>query len=84
MLTFFLFFQIVGWVGTALVLTAFLLVSLKKAEGDSIWYQGLNIVGPSFLIASFAYQGAWPGVGLNTVWIIISVFSLARRNHAVH
>ena len=39
-----------GWIGTGLYLVAYALVSLKKVEGDSLLYQGINIVAGVLLI----------------------------------
>ena len=42
--------DILGWIGTGLYLVAYALVSLKKVEGDSLLYQGINIVAGVLLI----------------------------------
>jgi hypothetical protein len=68
-----------GWTGTVLYLIAYGLVSLKKVEGDSVLYQGINILAGVLLIANTFYWRAYPSLGLNAAWIGIAVFTLGRK-----
>lgn len=70
--------DVVGWIGAALLLGAYALVSTKRVEGDSIAYQTLNLLGSAFLIVNSAYYGAYPSVGVNVIWIGIAVFAILR------
>lgn len=70
--------DILGWIGAALLLGAYALVSTKTLEGDSVAYQGLNLLGSAFLIVNSAYYGAFPSVGVNVVWIGIAIFAILR------
>jgi len=70
--------DILGWVGATLLLGAYVLVSSKRLEGDSLAYQLLNLAGSALLIVNSAYYGAYPSVGVNVVWIGIAVFTIAR------
>jgi len=70
--------DVLGWIGAALLLGAYALVSTRKVEGDSITYQLLNLLGSALLIVNSAYYGAYPSVGVNVVWIGIAVFAIAR------
>jgi hypothetical protein len=75
-----------GWIGTVLYLVAYALVSLKKVEGDSFLYQGINIVAGILLIINTYYWRAYPSLGLNAAWIGIAFFTLgskylARKSH---
>jgi hypothetical protein len=71
--------DILGWTGTALYLVAYALVSLKKAEGDSTLYQGMNIVAGMLLIVNTLYWKAYPSLGLNAAWIGIALITLGRK-----
>jgi hypothetical protein len=71
----------VGWVGVAALLAAYVLVSTKRMEGDSMEYQLLNLAGAALLIANSFYYGAYPSVGVNVIWIGIAVFALVRKKH---
>ena len=71
--------DILGWCGALFVLLAYALVSTRRVEGDSLWYQSLNIAGASLLLANTAYEGAYPSSFVNVVWIGIAIFALRRR-----
>ncbi len=70
--------DIAGWIGAALLLGAYALVSTRKLDGDSVSYQLLNLLGSALLIINSFYYGAYPSVGVNVVWIGIAVFSITR------
>ena len=74
--------DVLGWVGTVLYLTAYGLISLKKVEGDSVLYQGINLVAGILMIVNTYYWHAYPSLGLNVVWLGIAVFALARKYRA--
>lgn len=70
--------DVLGWIGAALLLGAYALVSTNKLEGDSVVYQLLNLLGSAFLIVNSAYYGAYPSVGVNVLRIGIAVTSIVR------
>lgn len=74
-----LLIDIVGWVGAAVLLLAYGLVSTRKSEGDSAFYQLLNLAGSALLMMNSFYYGAYPSSGVNIVWIGIALFTLMRR-----
>lgn len=74
-----LLIDILGWSGSILYLFAYALVSLKKAEGDSFFYQGINILAGILLIIYTLYLGAYATTGLNAVWVAVGLFTLGRK-----
>ena len=74
-----LLIDILGWVGTILYLVAYALVSMKKVEGDSILYQGMNIAAGTLLVINTLYLRAYPSAGLNVAWIGIGMVTLGRK-----
>ena len=71
--------QILGWTGSVLFLLAYALVSLKKTDGDSILYQGMNIVaGVLLVIYTFSLE-VYATTGLNAVWVAIGLFTLGSK-----
>ncbi|MGI8848761.1 MAG: CBU_0592 family membrane protein [Pyrinomonadaceae bacterium] len=68
--------EIIGWSGTFLLLTAYVLVSFKKLEGDSVKYQIMNMVAGLCLVTNTLYHGAYPPSFLNAVWSIIAVIAI--------
>ena len=73
--------DILGWVGVILFLVAYVLVSIRKVEGDSLTYQVMNIVAGILLVANSLYYHAMPSVGVNAAWIGIGAFTLGRKMH---
>jgi hypothetical protein len=71
--------NILGWTGSVLYLLAYALVSLKKAEADSILYQGMNIFAGILLVIYTVSLGAYATTALNTVWVAIGIFTLGRK-----
>jgi phosphatidylserine synthase len=74
-----LLINILGWTGSLLYLLAYALVSMKKTEGDSVLYQGMNIVAGAFLVIYTLSLGAYATTGLNAVWVAIGLFTLGRK-----
>jgi len=71
--------NILGWTGSVLYLLAYALVSAKKTEGDSLLYQGINIVAGIFLVIYTLSLQAYATTGLNAVWVGIGLFTLGRK-----
>jgi hypothetical protein len=74
--------NVLGWVGTVLYLVAYALISSRKVEGDSLLYQGMNIVAGFLLVANTFYWKAYPSLALNVVWIGIGLFTLGRKRYS--
>ena len=71
--------DILGWIGAILFLCAYALVSLKRVEGDSLFYQGINILAGIFLVVNTVYWKAYPSAALNLAWIGVAIFTLGRK-----
>lgn len=74
-----LLINILGWTGSVLYLLAYALVSLRKTEGDSPLYQGMNIFAGVLLVIYTFSLGAYATTGLNVVWAVIGIFTLTRK-----
>lgn len=74
-----LFIDILGWTGSILSLLAYALVSAKKTAGDSLLYQGMNILAGVLLIIYTLALGAYATTGLNAVWTAIGILTLGRK-----
>jgi hypothetical protein len=74
-----LLINVLGWTGSILYLLAYALVSAKKAEGDSLVYQGMNILAGLLLVIYTFSLGAYATTGLNLVWVAIGLITLGRK-----
>lgn len=70
-------FEVIGWVGTVLLISAYFLLSIGKIPNGRT-YQLFNLFGSIGLLVNGAVHGAWPSVILNVVWSAIGVFSLIQ------
>lgn len=71
--------NILGWTGSILYLLAYALVSAKKTQGDSLLYQGINILAGTLLVIYTLRLGAYATTGLNAVWVVIGLLTLGRK-----
>ncbi|HEY5721720.1 MAG TPA: hypothetical protein VIT45_05310 [Allosphingosinicella sp.] len=67
-----------GWTGAALILLAYLLLSMGRLTGQSAVYQAMNLVGAAGFTINGWWHGALPSASLNVVWGLIGAFALWR------
>ncbi len=63
--------EVAGWIGAALILLAYLLLSAEKLTGQSLVYQGMNVVGAAGFVINGWWHGAIPSAALNVLWLLI-------------
>lgn len=71
-----LWVDIIGWVGSFEVVTAFALINSRKLTSLSPAYQWLNLTGAIFLIINTVYYGSYPTTFINLVWVGIAIAGL--------
>jgi hypothetical protein len=74
-----IWFDAIGWIGAALLLMAYAMISSKKLEVDSTAYQLFNIIGSILLVANTIFYRAYPSSFVNLIWAGIAIFSIATR-----
>ena len=70
--------EVAGWTGAALILLAYLLLSAGKLTGQSLAYQGMNVVGAAGFIVNGWWHGALPSASLNVLWLLIGALASWR------
>ena len=70
--------EVVGWAGAALILLAYLLLSADKLTGQSLLYQGMNIVGAAGFVINGWWHGAIPSAALHVLWLLIGAIASWR------
>jgi hypothetical protein len=68
--------QLIGWVGSALLLFSFFLVSKGKLEGRSRAFQYMQFTGAMFVSVNCLAQHAWPAFAVEVVWALIAAHTL--------
>jgi hypothetical protein len=61
-----------------LILSAYLLLSMEKLSGQSLLYQGMNVLGAAGFVVNGWWHGAIPSASLNVIWMLIGGFALLR------
>jgi hypothetical protein len=70
--------EIAGWSGAVLILLAYGLLSAGRLTGQSVVYQGMNVVGAAGFAVNGWWHGALPSASLNVIWLLIGVWALWR------
>ena len=70
--------DILGWIGSIAILSAFGLNSFQKIKSDALAFQLLNLVGGALLIINSVAHEAYPFTLINSVWVVISIAALTK------
>lgn len=70
--------DLLGWLGTGLIVLAYGLVSSGKLAGKSAQYQLLNFFGALFLGINLLVEQSWPAFTLQVVWAAIAIAALVK------
>ncbi|MCW2792068.1 MAG: hypothetical protein JWO76_1166 [Nocardioides sp.] len=70
--------NVLGWLGMALLISAYGLVTAGRVHASGLGFQLMNLFGGAFLMVNSAYYSAWPSAALNLVWVIIGAVGLVR------
>lgn len=70
--------EVAGWAGAALILLAYLLLSAGKLTGQSLVYQGMNVIGAAGFVINGWWHGAIPSASLNVLWLLIGAIASWR------
>lgn len=71
--------EVIGWIGAALILGAYALLSAGRVKAESITYQLMNILGAAGFVVNSGWNGALPSAAMNVVWMGIGVYALRQR-----
>ena len=71
--------EIIGWIGTVLIVGAYFLNINGKVKSTSIPYILTNIIGGVlFSIYTYAHR-TYPNMVVNVVWVIIAVAAILKK-----
>lgn len=69
----------IGNIGVICILITYLLVQLEKLGATTRIYSFLNAVGAGLIVFSLMYDFNLSAFVIETAWLLISLFGLARR-----
>lgn len=68
--------EIIGWTAAALMLLAYGLLTSGKLSARSPLYQWLNVFSGAGIIVNSGWNGAYPSVFINVVWVAIGLYGV--------
>jgi len=69
-------FEIIGWLGAVLFISAYLLLSINKLKANKIPYQLMNVLGALCLVLNSYKIDDDPNFILNFVWMCIGLIAI--------
>ncbi len=71
-----LIITIAGWIGMALILVSYLLITTRQLSPNSMVYQIINIVGAAGVVSDSIVGGAWPSAIFFMIWGCMAIIYL--------
>jgi Glycosyl hydrolase family 92 N-terminal domain len=71
--------NVVGWLAAIAMLAAYVLLTLGRLKASSSSYHWLNIMSGVGLMANSGWNGAYPSVCINVVWLAIGLYGVFGR-----
>jgi hypothetical protein len=72
------FIEAVGWIGAALVLSAYFLLTSRKLGGESITYHNMNLLGGMLVAINAIANSAYPSAAINIVWVFVAIYGVVK------
>ncbi|HEX4388819.1 MAG TPA: hypothetical protein VH109_09350 [Steroidobacteraceae bacterium] len=74
--------EIIGWAAAAMMLTAYVLLTLGKVSSRSNAYHWMNVLSGAGFILNSGWNGAYPSAFINVVWALIGLYGIFGRSIA--
>jgi hypothetical protein len=71
-------FELIGWIGFILIVSAYLFVTIRQIEVNSAAYHLMNLTGAFCMAINAKHNEAKPLFWLNIVWSLIALIGLLR------
>jgi lipid-A-disaccharide synthase-like uncharacterized protein len=69
-------FEIIGWIGSALFIISYFLLSINKLDASSAIYQLMNVLGGLCLVISAYSTKDRPNLFTNLAWMLIGIYAI--------
>jgi hypothetical protein len=73
-----LLIEIIGWVAAAMMLAAYVLLTMGRLPSNSPVYQWLNVLSGAGFIVNSGWNGAYPSAFINLMWMAIGLYGVFR------
>jgi drug/metabolite transporter (DMT)-like permease len=80
----FAWYDILGTVGVAVIILAYVLLQIERLRSEQLAYSLLNAVGAMLILFSLYYDFNFPSFVVEFFWLVISLFGVGkylRRKH---
>ena len=74
--------ETVGWIAAAMMISAYILLTMGRLNSKSSFYHWLNILSGAGFILNSGWNGAYPSAFINVVWVAIGLYGLLERTRA--
>ena len=71
--------EIMGWIGSLLIVGSYALNITGKLEATNKWYVWANIIGGFLFIINTYFHQAYPSRFVNIVWVIIAFVMIFKN-----
>ena len=71
-------FDLLGWLGFVLIVSAYLLLTIGVISSESIEYHLPNFIGAACMAANAYHKKSHPLLWLNIVWFAVSIVGIWR------
>jgi hypothetical protein len=68
--------EVIGWAAAAMMLSAYVLLTAGKLSSRSTLYHWLNVLSGAGIIVNSGWNGAYPSVFINVIWMAIGLYGL--------
>ncbi len=75
-----IFVEIVGWLGSILIVGSYYLNIQGKIESNDSRYIWANLIGGIFFILNTISHQAYPSAFVNIIWVIIAIGAIIKNN----
>jgi len=68
--------ETIGWAAAALMLSAYVMLTMGRLSARSHLYHWLNILSGAGFVLNSGWNGAYPSAFINVVWVAIGLYGL--------
>jgi hypothetical protein len=72
--------ETIGWVAAAMMLCAYVMLTLGRLSARSSGYHWLNILSGAGFIINSGWNGAYPSACINVIWVAIGLYAVAGHS----
>jgi len=74
----FAWYDIIGTVGVAVIILAYILLQIERLRSDQLAYSLLNAIGATLILISLWYSFNFPSFVVEFFWLVISLFGIGK------